>query len=287
MPFLNQFMIKTIIMISLISLIQACKSPVNYTEFAGPKFISNEFENRYRFSESDTLTVVSYNIERGQKVEEAIDIIQQNDILSESDILLLQEMDEKGTRKIAESLEMNYVYYPINNDPSSNRNFGNSILSRECIFSEEKLVLPHGQIHNKRKRGASIATTYFNDQPIKIYSVHMATVVMSTRKRLEQVDSLTAHAYDFVQENEICIIGGDFNTVTAAYRNKVVEKFSQINFLHATEGIGPTQVSPVKFIKPELDMVFGKNIDIIDRGKVIDNSASDHFPIWVKMKMGS
>lgn len=283
----NKFKIKVIIMISFISMFQACKNPINYSQLNGPKFISNAFEYQNNLPSTDTITIVSYNIEKGEKIEEAIELIQNNHILSESDVFLLQEMDEIGTQKMAEALEMNYVYFPINSDPKTNRNFGNSILSRECIFSEEKLVLPHGQIHNSRRRGASVAVTYHNGIPIKLYSVHMATIIMSTQKRLDQVDYLTAHAGDFVEENETCIIGGDFNAVTSAFRNKVVEKFSEIEFTHATAGLGHTQISPLKFIKPELDMVFGKNLQVIDKGKVIDNRASDHFPVWVKMKAAS
>jgi endonuclease/exonuclease/phosphatase family metal-dependent hydrolase len=287
MQFLNRLKFKAIIMLSLISLFQACKSPINYSEKHGPKFISNSFENQKVSPSSDTLTLVSYNIEKGEKINEAISLIQTNDVLANSDVFLLQEMDEIGTKRIADSLEMNYVYFPINSSRKSKRNFGNSILSRECIFSEEKLILPHGQIHNNRKRGASIATTYHNGKTIKLYSVHMATVVMTTQKRLDQVDSLAAHVDDFVEEGEACIIGGDFNAVTSAFRNKVVKKFSEIEFAHATTGLGHTQISPIKFIKPELDMVFGKNLQVLDKGKVTDNSASDHFPIWVKMKVGS
>jgi endonuclease/exonuclease/phosphatase family metal-dependent hydrolase len=250
-------------------------------------FHGNQFSVCDQEAVSDSLIVVSYNIEKGEKIDKALDLIRGHSILNSSHIFLLQEMDEHGTKRMADSLKMNYVYFPINRDPNTGKSFGNSILSKDTILMQQKLVLPHGQTHNNRMRGASIALTYHNGMPIRLYSVHMATVVMPTSKRLDQVDSLTSHISQFVTWEDPCIIGGDFNSVTSAFRNKVVSKFDNINFTYATKGLGATQKGPIRFLKPELDMIFSKNFEVIKRGKVVDNTASDHFPIWTQLKVRS
>jgi len=272
---------------SLLSLISACRQPLNYTDASGPMFIGNQYKACDQEDETDSLIVVSYNIEKGEKIDKALSLIRNHPILNSSHIFLLQEMDEHGTKKMAEALQMNYVYFPINQDPKTGKSFGNSILSKDTILMQQKLVLPHGQSHNNRMRGASIALTYHNGLPIRLYSVHMATVVMPTSKRLDQVDSLTSHISQYVTWEDPCIIGGDFNSVTSAFRNKIVSKFDNINFTYATKGLGATQKGPIRFLKPELDMIFSKNFQVIQRGKVEDTTASDHYPIWTCLKVSS
>jgi hypothetical protein len=59
-------------------------------------------------------------------MEEAIELFQTNE-LEDLDVLLLQEMDEKGTDLLARALKMSYVYYPAIYIPGQEKNFGNSI----------------------------------------------------------------------------------------------------------------------------------------------------------------
>src|SRR5215203_1264565 len=62
-----------------------------------------------------TLTVVSYNIWFAEAIDQAISEMQMIESQNGLDIILLQEMDEVGTEKIAHELQMNYIYFPRSN----------------------------------------------------------------------------------------------------------------------------------------------------------------------------
>ncbi|HEX5809487.1 MAG TPA: endonuclease/exonuclease/phosphatase family protein, partial [Anaerolineales bacterium] len=90
----------------------------------------------------EALTIVSYNIWFGEDIEQAIVELKQLQSQKELDIILLQEMDEAGTRQIAQKLDLNYVYFPAAIEPTYDRDFGNAILSRWPIVEAKKVILP-------------------------------------------------------------------------------------------------------------------------------------------------
>lgn len=62
---------------------------------------------------ADSLGVISFNIEKSAKIEEAIAELKDFEKIKEIDIYLLQEMDEKSVDSIARKLNLNYLYIPI------------------------------------------------------------------------------------------------------------------------------------------------------------------------------
>src|SRR5687767_9964801 len=77
----------------------------------------------------DTLRVVSFNVKYAERIDSAIVVLTTESALRDADVLLLQEMDAIGTRRIAEALGMSYVYYPAIFRHRSARDFGNAVLS--------------------------------------------------------------------------------------------------------------------------------------------------------------
>lgn len=111
-----------------------------YEEPHGPKF-EGQFANEPP-QNPKRLKVVSYNINDGIEVAQAISELGMYNPLRGSDFFLLQEMDEVGTEQIARKLQVNYIYYPSSMPARIERNFGNAILSRWPLSSRKSSPYP-------------------------------------------------------------------------------------------------------------------------------------------------
>ena len=90
-------------LLALAFLLLSCNKVDNFLEIDTPRFSGNfatESTNT-----PDEIKLVSFNIEFGIKLEEAIEELQTSENLRDADIILLQEMDEVGTETIAQTLE--------------------------------------------------------------------------------------------------------------------------------------------------------------------------------------
>jgi len=253
----------------------------NYTCPNGPKF-SGSFAGPDQH-DVDTITVVSYNVKYGEKVEQAIAALKTCDELSDADILLLQEMDTIGAEQVARQLNYNYIYYPATVHRKHKRNFGNSILSKWRISQEQKLILPHKHPINRQKRIAAVATIHLADVEILTYSVHTETTLLPHQKRMDQVDWIASSIPPYWQH---VIVGGDFNT---AFPRCIVETerlMGEAGLRRASDATGPTvKVDPLGLLKFKLDHVFTRGLHVIDSGIVTGAQASDHYPVWVTLAL--
>ncbi|MBT8234488.1 MAG: endonuclease/exonuclease/phosphatase family protein, partial [Bacteroidia bacterium] len=196
------------IIMTLLSIFNSYRKPLNYLENNTPIYLNNQCDEESCL-DLEKYTLTTFNIEKGHKISEAISLIQNHPKLNQTDIFLLQEMDHEGTRIIAEALSLNYLYIPINNEYGTQKDFGNSIISRGAISDPHKLILPHGQLHNGRKRSASFATLTLDSLKLRIASAHLATPFMTTKKRYEQVQ----HIEEYIEKDSIdydgYLVGGD------------------------------------------------------------------------------
>ena len=147
------------------------------------------------------------------------------------------------------------------------------------------MIMPRGQWFNGRKRLVVTATTKLFGKNFKIYNAHLSTPAVPSAHRLEQVDSLISHVNRHVSSDDFCLVGGDFNTAVYSHRKSIIDRFDDIDFEHATDGIGETHKSGVSFLNFQLDLMFTNKMEIIEIGKVEDSIVSDHYPIWVKLKL--
>ncbi|MFH1845064.1 MAG: endonuclease/exonuclease/phosphatase family protein, partial [bacterium] len=159
----------------------------------------------------DSLKVVSYNIEYGEKIEQAVAELQTDPQLRDADILLLQELDPAGVMALAEALHCNYVYYPASISPHHGRQFGNAVLTSWPIVASQLVVLPHGMLVTGHRRVASVADIDLGDVVVRAVSVHTATIIMPLERRLAQVQAVADHLASWVGPP---VIGGDFNSIT-------------------------------------------------------------------------
>src|SRR5256712_2957636 len=156
-----------------------------------------------------TLRVVTYNVKYGRQVNRAVSARRRYGPLRGADIILLQEMDAPATRQIAEALEMAYVYYPAGVNGHTHRDFGNAILSRWPITTDEKLLLPHlGRIRNEQ-RIATVASVQIGAQTGRVYCLHLGTPSeIGWAKRRDQAHVVLADAAQY----PLAIVGGDMNS---------------------------------------------------------------------------
>lgn len=225
------------------------------------------------------LKVVTYNINFGLAVPQAIAAFETIDSLQDFDILLLQEMDEYGSEKMAQVLGCDYVYYPAT-VARHGRNFGNAVLSRWPLVESKKLVLPGRHPINGVLRIATRATVRVGELTLAAYSVHTETYTVPVAHRRGQVDAIVA---DIGSGENPVIVGGDFNTVSRRSIARIREQFARYGLVRVSAGLGPT-VSRLGTTPSAADHVFARGVgQRIAAGKAVHARASDHFPVWVQL----
>ena len=214
----------------------SCSLVKNYDDPEGPRY-SAEFAPPLEDTDEplEELAVCSFNIEFAEDISEAIDDLSGDEHLSACSIVLLQEMDWAGSRRIAEALTLDVVYYPgsVHHD----KDFGNAVLSRLPIVDDAKLILPHRNPTNGRIRIAVSATLGVPGAPVTTYSVHSDTPWLGPAGRLDQAEAIAIHAARV--EGDV-VVGGDFNTSDPGSVNSTVEVFTSRSFTWATRNVPPT-----------------------------------------------
>lgn len=248
----------------------ACSHPLNYTG-AGPRYASMPAPERYARSASgpDSLRVVTFNIQYAIHIDRAIALIRGTPELARADVMMLQEMDEPGTRAIADSLGMYYVYYPATLHPHTHRDFGDAILSRWPLIEDHKLILPHLGRLERTQRIAVGATVLAGAMPIRVYSVHLGTQIETgPGSRRDQVAALLQDAARYPR----VIIAGDMN------HHGIGDQFTARGYRWLTRH------DPATIHWFNWDHVFIAGFapaDSARAGVIRDNQgASDHRPVW-------
>jgi endonuclease/exonuclease/phosphatase family metal-dependent hydrolase len=161
----------------------------------------------------------------------------------------------------------------------NNKDFGNAILSRWRITQDKKVVLPFEDSRTQTKRIAVAAVIEAGGCDVLVYSTHLATFWSGGEKSMLQADAILK---SIPQHHPYVIIGGDFNTLTVGRFENLENKFRRYGYILATKGIGKTAKAwPFRF---QTDHIFSRGFRPVDAGKVEESGASDHFPIWVRLK---
>lgn len=250
--------------------ITGCRTGRNYPAAEGPRYAGSPHSlDDPEPRELDTLRVVSFNLKLAQEIDRAMTLLQTDSALSKADLILLQEMDETGTRRIAERLGMWYVYYPAFYYLKTRRHFGNAILSRWPIVEDRKLVLPHIARFGKTQRIATTATVRAGSSEIRVYSTHLGTMAdVPPAARRDQLEAILDDAEQF----ERVVLGGDMN-------DEGVGRLARDRGYH-----WPTERGPPTHRLGRLDHLFFKGFTVPKHkavGVVPDvNGASDHLPVW-------
>jgi len=243
-------------------------SQLNYSSTEGPRYAGAL--PALPAETPETLQIASFNIAFAVHLDSALLVLQQTAQLRDAHVLLLQEMDAAGTKRIADALGMAYVYYPATLHPKTGRDFGNAVLARFPIVADSKILLPHVARFRKTQRAATAATLQVGEKQVRVYSVHLGTMAdVSAGSRRDQLVIVLkdAASYDRV------IIGGDLNNRSVG---------------HVARAAGyewPTENGPDTVHLWRWDHIFVRGLGIPDSlasGTVMNvHHASDHRPIWV------
>jgi len=247
--------------------VAGCRTGHNYVEPGGPRYAG---ERSTAAEPGDRLRVVSFNIERALRVDQAIEVMEAEPSLRDPDVILLQEMDEAGTRRVADAFGMSYVYYPATFSLKTQRDFGNAVLSRFPIVGDSKVLLPHLGVVGSLQRIATGATIQVGDTLVRVYSAHLGTMINATGSgQRDQLQAVLADA----ERYPVVIIGGDMNS------HGVVRVAREHGYEWPTEK-GPRTT---RFGRWDHILLKGlKSAGPADAGTVLDvHGASDHRAIWV------
>jgi endonuclease/exonuclease/phosphatase family metal-dependent hydrolase len=264
-------MLRHLTSILLLLVVGACRTGRNYTSVEGPRYAGEPpLEAASNASRTPAaLRIVSFNIEYAIQVDSAIAVLASEQALRGADLVLLQEMDEQATRRIADTLGMWYVYYPAVFRFNTQRDAGNAILSRWPIVQDRKIVLPHLSRVVRSHRVATAATVRVNQSLVRVYSVHLGTMAgLAPEARRDQLRTILADA----EHHAHVVIGGDMND-------------PGIGQIAREAGYAwPTQRGPDTTPVGRLDHIFIKGLGTPDRGAagtVLNvRRASDHLPVW-------
>jgi endonuclease/exonuclease/phosphatase family metal-dependent hydrolase len=230
-----------------------------------------------------TLKVVSYNIKFGLKIDQAIADLTGIPELADADVVLLQEMDPAGVDRIARRLRANYVYYPASIQPATKRDFGNAVLSRWPIGHTQKVLLPHARPFRAERRIAVFTEIQVGRFRVLACSAHTETIWMSDKGRADQFAAITASVPGNARW---VVLGGDLNTPNLEAVRAAERVFRRAGFETASRGIGPTvRGEPTGLVAPQSDHIFVRGMTVIARGRSAKAKASDHFPIWVRLRL--
>ncbi len=257
-------------MLGLTAALGACAHAMNYTAAASPRYAGPVAKAEIPTGAvPDTLRVVTFNVQFAVHSDIAAGLLEHNPSLRNADVILLQEMDERGTKLIADSLGMGWVYYPATKHPHTGRDFGNAILSRWPLQDDRKIILPYLARFNSTQRIAVAATMLVGDRKVRVYNVHLATMTANgPAQRRRQLAAVLADADSF----PTVLIGGDFNSGT------VPEIGLADHYSWPTRGLPHTDA----FWTFDHLLLRGMAIGGTDGlGIVRDNlGASDHRPVW-------
>ena len=256
------------IQLMLVAGLLGCQTGRNYTNPDGPRYaggtaVATEYKN------ATALRVVSFNIEYALRVDSAIAVLAGDSALRSADVILLQEMDEKGTRRVADTLGMWYVYYPSVFRFNTHRDLGNAILTRWPIVEDRKIILPHLARWVHSQRAATAATIRVGEALVRVYSLHLGTMAgLAPAARRDQLQAVLADAGRYPR----VVIGGDLNDPGIA------------GIARDMGYTWPTQRGPATTRIGRLDHILLKGLrspDSAAAGTVLDvRGASDHLPVW-------
>jgi endonuclease/exonuclease/phosphatase (EEP) superfamily protein YafD len=229
--------------------------------------------------DQDTLTVTTFNIQFGLAASRAARELALAARFRSPDLILLQEMDPEGTAAIARDLGFHHVYAPAVVHSHHGRQFGQAILSPWTLRDAEIVHLPHAHPVNGQRRIVLLATADVAGREVRAGSIHTETALLAASLRAEQVVTALDALADW---DGPVVLGGDFNTVTAANVRDLARLGRCAGFERLAD-YGPTAdwtAGGVRLASFTLDHVLTRGLDLHTAPATRETRASDHRPLW-------
>lgn len=214
----------------------------------------------------------AWNIERGLRLDSIIRVLKEHPVLSQSDLLLLTELDygmartenRFVARELGLALELNYVFAPcyINLNKGSGLEVhtagenaealhGNALFSRFPLRNAHSFALPNGKDKmrgNEKRLGRQVAVIADAKLPtgeVRVVSLHLDA--HSTQRHRRRQMKLVLDHLDSLRPQLPVLIGGDWNTSTYNSRRAV---YSIIGFFRRVM-MGVGHVIENHYLHPE------------------------------------
>ena len=237
-------------------------------------------------SPKDTIKVLTWNIERGKKLDETIAYIKNSKTLSSVEVFLAIETDNgmgrsrnrNVAKELAEALGMNYCFVPSyivlgkgaqgetnHNEKNTLALHGTAILSKFKINEAFNVPVPPVKevFHSSEKRlgckSGVTAKIEVGNKTIAIGAIHI-DLSSSAQQRANQLEAIVNN----LPEANMQLVGGDWNTSTFNLKSmpkllrQVVYKLVTIGFRKSVEHY---MTPDEKFEKPLFDMLKNKGFD--------------------------
>jgi endonuclease/exonuclease/phosphatase family metal-dependent hydrolase len=245
----------------------------------------------------DRLRIVTFNVRDGG-IDPALlaASFRSQPNLASADIVMLQEVvafpEEGATRvsRLAQELGLGWFYAPARREHAGT--LGDAILSRYPLEDLAVMRLPLAP--HKRQRIAAKANLRLGDRVIALMTTHLDTSLNITERILQIRPAI-------IDLPTSAIVGGDFNTNPYAWQESTVpllptaqivdtdqaplfdDYMSRLGFENPTAELGPTNER--LGIQSRLDAVFVRGFEVVARGVERDIMSSDHWPVWVEIRI--
>ena len=155
------------------------------------------------------------------------------------------------------------------------------MLSKWPLRDPEVVSLSHKSAVQGQDRIAVRATVSIGSTDVDACSVHTEVPSLSPPKRRRQFDEIVEATERWAADR--LIVGGDFNTLTQRGVAVVSDRMRRIGADHVSAGAGTTLRRGGKEF--QLDHVFARGVTALDCGVVRGLAASDHRPLWVRLRV--
>lgn len=239
------------------------------------------------------IKIISYNMRwrGGEELRELIGLLRDDAEVGGATIIGLQEVDrhKKRTRftntarLMAEELGLHYAWAappaPAQKSEQEEET-GVAILSPYPLTDVRRIVFPN-EGPGGRRRVALGATVQIGKVSVRVYSIHGETRI-STEKRTAQfqtvLDDLAQHA-----KIERVVVLGDFNTIGGDDVRNTTRLFTDARFFTPFPNSQSTWKTFILELK--LDWIWLRNLEATAYGIDRKIDMSDHWPLWVKVRL--
>lgn len=235
------------------------------------------------FGDIVELELLTYNIHHGVGIDGRLNLDRIARAIDKSgaEIIGLNEVDMRRKRSgfknqtayLAEKLKMNYAYGPGKNGfPGS---YGNAVLTKYPIISTENIALPHSNRDTKESR--SLLKTEIEISENRSIYILLTHLSLDRNEREEQFRWINNYIKNLKTP---CILMGDFNAGLLELKNYLDEDKSSLRPLLSGVKTYPAS-NPISGI----DLYFSDNRIQSIEGYTIKTNASDHLPVYLKLRV--
>ena len=132
------------------------------------------------------ILVVSWNIQFGIEIDRATEVLADDERVAGADFVLLQEMDRRGTERLAAALGREHTFAAPGPHRKTNREFGNAVLSTHRLGPSNVTPLPFTAAVGGQERLVIHTDVEIDGRRTRVGSVHTEVPTLSRSRRSHQ-----------------------------------------------------------------------------------------------------